>query len=125
MRPDAVPESLAKRRCMWMRDAPPAAQSSPTPALRSGAGFDGGAAAAGNGRQAEALAGKDQQQHVYTAAEVNEIVQRAVQEREEQLRAEFATILTERLAEQFESFTRFNQDYIERNPTESSWSYIS
>jgi len=52
-------------------------------------------------------------------------VRRAVEEREDSLHEEFTRILKEKLAEQFENFSRFNHDYISRQLKESQWDYMS
>ena len=48
-------------------------------------------------------------------------MRRAVEEREDSLHEEFTRILKEKLAEQFENFSRFNHDYISRQLKESQW----
>jgi len=62
---------------------------------------------------------------VFSREEVEQIVQRAVAAAEERLRSEYDKILAEKLAEQFESFTTFNQAYISRQLKESEFSYMS
>lgn len=74
---------------------------------------------AGAGRQ---KSGDDQH---YSGAEMREIVGRAVAEREKLLREEYSSILAEKLKEQFNSFTQFNQDYISRQIKGSPFSYVS
>lgn len=62
----------------------------------------------------------------FTEKEVQKIVEEALAERETVIRAEFTAVLNDLLREQFESFTRFNQDFVSRqfrNSDDSS--YIS
>jgi hypothetical protein len=49
---------------------------------------------------------------LFTLAQVKSIVQSALEERETELVARYDAILAERLEEQFNMFTKFNQDYI-------------
>lgn len=60
----------------------------------------------------------------FTLDEVRAIVAKALQEREDQLKVEFSTILKEKLAEQFENFSKFNEDYVSRQLRESQWDYM-
>eukprot|EP00698_Gefionella_okellyi_P003658 TRINITY_DN13426_c0_g1_i1.p1 TRINITY_DN13426_c0_g1~~TRINITY_DN13426_c0_g1_i1.p1 ORF type:complete len:159 (-),score=25.30 TRINITY_DN13426_c0_g1_i1:118-594(-) len=62
---------------------------------------------------------------VYTKEEVEQLVAAAVQACETRIRAEYEKILSEKLAEQFESFTNFNNSYISRQLKESEFSYMS
>eukprot|EP00741_Cyanophora_paradoxa_P017239 tig00020961_g16651.t1 len=61
---------------------------------------------------------------VFTLSEVREIVQRALEDRENILRSEYDKILQERLTEQFHHFAKFNEDYISRQLKQSQFSYI-
>jgi len=61
----------------------------------------------------------------YTEEQVNKIVNNALKQREEELREEYNKILNERLAEQFENFSRFNQDYVYRQLNSKPCSYVS
>ncbi|RUP46598.1 hypothetical protein BC936DRAFT_146747 [Jimgerdemannia flammicorona] len=61
----------------------------------------------------------------YSWDEVVKIVDAAVREREGLLRKEYETVVQEKLAEQFQSFTQFNQDYIHRQLRESQFNYMS
>ncbi|GAB5371029.1 hypothetical protein AAMO2058_001544100 [Amorphochlora amoebiformis] len=61
----------------------------------------------------------------YTEEQVRKIVQAALREQEEKLREQYNRILNERLAEQFENFTSFNQDYVYRHMKSKPCSYVS
>mmetsp|Transcript_27152 Transcript_27152/g.37910 ORF Transcript_27152/g.37910 Transcript_27152/m.37910 type:complete len:192 (-) Transcript_27152:473-1048(-) len=61
----------------------------------------------------------------FTEDQVQKIVQRALQDQEEKLREQYNKILNERLAEQFENFTNFNQDYVYRQMNRRACSYVS
>ena len=50
---------------------------------------------------------------------------RALEEREAALRQQYDKILEEKLAEQFNAFSRFNQDNIHRQMTESTYNCMS
>jgi len=65
-----------------------------------------------------------QKEITFTLDQVKAIVAKALQEKEEQLRQEYSTILKEKLAEQFENFSKFNQDYVSRQMRESQWDYM-
>mmetsp|Transcript_30005 Transcript_30005/g.96211 ORF Transcript_30005/g.96211 Transcript_30005/m.96211 type:complete len:176 (+) Transcript_30005:723-1250(+) len=62
---------------------------------------------------------------LYTHEELTSIVSKVVQQRETALREEYNKILNFKLAEQFHSFTRFNQDYISRQIKGNPFSYVS
>ena len=49
---------------------------------------------------------------LFTLAQVKSIVQSALEEREAELVSRYDAILADRLEEQFNMFTKFNQDYI-------------
>jgi len=55
-----------------------------------------------------------QGEKLYTHDEVKEIINRVLAEREAALRTEYDRILQERLQEQYQSFSKFNEDYISR-----------
>ncbi|RUS30721.1 hypothetical protein BC938DRAFT_479041 [Jimgerdemannia flammicorona] len=61
----------------------------------------------------------------YSWDEVIKIVDAAVREREGLLRKEYEMVVQEKLAEQFQFFTQFNQDYIHRQLRESQFNYMS
>lgn len=52
---------------------------------------------------------------LFTYDQVASIVRNAVEMREAQIRAEYDATLSRLLAEQFESFSNFNKDYISRS----------
>lgn len=60
----------------------------------------------------------------YTEEEVRKIVSSALGVQEEKLRREYDQILRERLAEQYESFTCFNQDHINHEISKTECSYV-
>jgi len=62
---------------------------------------------------------------LFSREQVVNIVQDAVQRREAELRSEYDRKLQCLLQEQFDNFTRFNQDYISRQFKRSSADYIS
>jgi len=62
---------------------------------------------------------------MFTMEQVRGAVEEAVQRREAELREEYDRKLNQLLQEQFENFTRFNQDYISRQLRRSSADYIS
>lgn len=64
-------------------------------------------------------------ERVYSAEDVREIVQKAVARREGELRAEYDTILQERLADQFNSFRKFHEDYVSQKLNRSEYNYMS
>lgn len=49
-----------------------------------------------------------------TLDQVKGIVEKAVQEREQELRIEFSNILATKLQEQYNQFAKFNQDFLHR-----------
>jgi hypothetical protein len=53
------------------------------------------------------------------------IVERLWKEREEQVREEYDRVLSDRLAEQYDAFVRFNRDYLQRRFAGDSISYVS
>mmetsp|Transcript_17713 Transcript_17713/g.36770 ORF Transcript_17713/g.36770 Transcript_17713/m.36770 type:complete len:236 (+) Transcript_17713:306-1013(+) len=66
-----------------------------------------------------------QTQKIFSVQDVQEIVTNAVAEKEAKLRAEFETCLNEVLAEQYQNFSKFNQDYITRQFRGREVSYLS
>jgi hypothetical protein len=62
---------------------------------------------------------------LYTEAEVNEIVTRALQKREYELQLKYDAILQRLLQEQYNSFAKFNEDYISRQIKPTDLSYLS
>ncbi|KAN0024761.1 hypothetical protein ACTFIV_009170 [Dictyostelium citrinum] len=65
------------------------------------------------------------QQKLFTLAEVEEIVKKAVKQNEENLKQEYEKIVKEKLIEQYQCFSRYNEDYLSRQMKESEYSYIS
>lgn len=64
-------------------------------------------------------------QKMYSHQDVIDIVSKVTAQRESQLRLEYEEILTAKLNEQFNSFTRFNQDHISRMVQGNTFSYVS
>lgn len=62
---------------------------------------------------------------LFTAADLREIVTSVCAEREARLGEEFQKLLNEKLAEQFRTFTRFNEDFISRKMRDRDCSYLS
>jgi len=65
------------------------------------------------------------QQHLLTLKQVNMICARLLKEREEKIREEYDTILSNKLNEQYEGFVRFTQDQLTRRFSELQFSYVS
>mmetsp|Transcript_18482 Transcript_18482/g.33087 ORF Transcript_18482/g.33087 Transcript_18482/m.33087 type:complete len:191 (+) Transcript_18482:32-604(+) len=70
-------------------------------------------------------ASSKKKKNLFSEEEVKRIVHRALKEQEERLTEQYNKILNDRLAEQFENFTRFNQDYVYRQLRAKTSSYIS
>jgi len=64
-------------------------------------------------------------ERLYTGEEVRDIVQRAIARREGEIRTEFDQVLQQRLADQFNNFRRFHEDYVSRQLNQSDYSYMS
>eukprot|EP01113_Clastostelium_recurvatum_P047710 TRINITY_DN8557_c0_g1_i1.p1 TRINITY_DN8557_c0_g1~~TRINITY_DN8557_c0_g1_i1.p1 ORF type:complete len:208 (+),score=8.53 TRINITY_DN8557_c0_g1_i1:65-688(+) len=62
---------------------------------------------------------------IFSIHEVKAILERALKDREDQLRLEYDQILQEQLQEQFREFSKFNEDYISRAMRSGEASYIS
>ena len=62
---------------------------------------------------------------LFTMDQVRDIVRRAVDEKERALREQYDHILQQKLNEQFQSFAKFNEDYISRSLKTSDLSYCS
>lgn len=62
---------------------------------------------------------------LFTFRQVSLVCERMMQEREDQIRAQYDQVLTSKLAEQYEAFLKFNYDQIQRRVAESPSSYIS
>mmetsp|Transcript_2354 Transcript_2354/g.2928 ORF Transcript_2354/g.2928 Transcript_2354/m.2928 type:complete len:192 (-) Transcript_2354:32-607(-) len=70
-------------------------------------------------------ANSNKKKKYFTEDQVHKIVQRALEDQEEKLREQYNKILNDRLAEQFENFTNFNQDYVYRQMNRRTCSYVS
>jgi len=66
-----------------------------------------------------------QQQQLFTLEQVQEIVKKALKENEEKLRVEYEQIVKDKLIEQYQCFSRYNDDYISKQMKESEYSYWS
>jgi hypothetical protein len=62
---------------------------------------------------------------IYTVEEVKRLLSEALTDRDQMLRDEYDRILTERLNEQFQSFSRFYEDCISRRSSKNEFSYVS
>jgi len=62
---------------------------------------------------------------LFTESQVRAMIEKAVADREISLRAEYDSILQERLQEQYRSFSKFHEDYISRQLKDSDFSYMS
>eukprot|EP00730_Choanoeca_flexa_P019702 TRINITY_DN9632_c0_g1_i1.p2 TRINITY_DN9632_c0_g1~~TRINITY_DN9632_c0_g1_i1.p2 ORF type:complete len:192 (+),score=22.85 TRINITY_DN9632_c0_g1_i1:1651-2226(+) len=60
-----------------------------------------------------------------TLEQFKSIIEQAVKSREDQLTAEFNQVLSQKLAEQFDQFQRYSQDYLHRRMESSTFSYMS
>lgn len=73
-------------------------------------------------------AGSDKEakgEKTYSHEELTSIVSKVVQQREAALREDYNKLLQAKLAEQFQSFTKFNEDYISRQIKGNPFSYVS
>jgi len=61
----------------------------------------------------------------YSHEELTSVVSKVVEQRERALREEYNKLLQAKLAEQFQSFTKFNEDYISRQIKGNPFSYVS
>lgn len=62
---------------------------------------------------------------VFTVADLRDIINSVLAEREAKLNDDFARILHDRLAEQFRDFTKFNEDYVTRQLRGRDFAYLS
>lgn len=60
----------------------------------------------------------------FEVVEVKAIVQRAVEEKQAALLIEYEELLDEMMRQQFNTFTRFNQDHISSQVKDSEFSYL-
>eukprot|EP01121_Diplochlamys_sp_Union-15-3_P021540 TRINITY_DN8765_c0_g1_i1.p1 TRINITY_DN8765_c0_g1~~TRINITY_DN8765_c0_g1_i1.p1 ORF type:complete len:154 (-),score=28.58 TRINITY_DN8765_c0_g1_i1:76-537(-) len=68
---------------------------------------------------------KKSSEKLFSLDEVKIMVQKAVEERELQIREEYDNLLRERLQEQFNYFTKFNEDNINKSISQSTYNYMS
>jgi len=61
----------------------------------------------------------------YCFEDIVEAVKKAVQQRQNVLKDEYERSLAESLREQFNAFTRFNQDFISSQVKDNEFSYVS
>lgn len=61
----------------------------------------------------------------YSHEELTSIVSKVVEQRERALREDYNKLLQAKLSEQFQSFTKFNEDYISRQIKGNPFSYVS
>eukprot|EP00301_Raphidiophrys_heterophryoidea_P022569 c6697_g1_i1.p1 GENE.c6697_g1_i1~~c6697_g1_i1.p1 ORF type:complete len:196 (+),score=39.88 c6697_g1_i1:66-590(+) len=61
----------------------------------------------------------------FTKDEVKSILEKALRDMEAKLREQYDGILQEQLAEQFQNFTKFNEDYVSRRMRTSTFEYVS
>ncbi|CEO99545.1 unnamed protein product (mitochondrion) [Plasmodiophora brassicae] len=64
-------------------------------------------------------------EQMYSISEVQSMVEQAVRSASEQIKLEYDAILHQQLCDQFNTFTKFNQDYISRQIKRSEFSYLS
>ena len=68
---------------------------------------------------------REQSRKMYTEAQLHKKLTEALARQEEQLREEYDRVLREQLQEQFNMFSKFNQDYVARSMTRSTAEYFS
>lgn len=64
-------------------------------------------------------------ERLFTWADLKEIVQSVVQEHETDLQSKYTDLLNQRLAQQFQDFTKFNEDYVSRQLRGTDVAYLS
>ncbi|XP_065838009.1 akirin-2-like [Oscarella lobularis] len=62
---------------------------------------------------------------IFTLKQVKMIIERLWKEREQHIREEYEKVLSEKLAEQYESFVKFSQDHLQKKFSGDSISYVS
>jgi len=72
-----------------------------------------------------ALSPNKKEAPLFTFRQVSLFCERMLKERELQIREEYDKVLTSKLAEQYESFLKFNHDQIQRRMTDKPASYFS
>lgn len=61
---------------------------------------------------------------IFSIEDVKQIIQSAIEERENEIRKEYDRILEETLQDQFKKFSQFSQDYIDRQLKDSTYNYM-
>ncbi len=61
---------------------------------------------------------------IFSIEDVKQIIQSAIEEREDEIRKEYDRILEETLQDQFKKFSQFSQDYIDRQLKDSTYNYM-
>ncbi|CAK1552802.1 unnamed protein product [Leptosia nina] len=82
----------------------------------SSSGSEGDASPPHNSSRPYAQARRLHQSPLFTFKQLRMICQRMLREQEAALRAEYETALSNKLAEQYEAFVRFNIDQVQRRP---------
>lgn len=72
-----------------------------------------------------ALSPNKKEAPLFTFRQVSLVCERMLKEREQQIKEEYDKVLTSKLAEQYESFLKFNHDQIQRRLTDRPASYFS
>jgi len=62
---------------------------------------------------------------LFTMEQVRDIVRKAVDEKERNLREQYDRILQQKLQEQYQSFAKFTEDYVSRSLKSSDLGYVS
>ncbi|ESP02551.1 hypothetical protein LOTGIDRAFT_205086 [Lottia gigantea] len=62
---------------------------------------------------------------IFTFRQVSMICDRMIKDREEQIQVQYDNILTSKLAEQYESFLKFNHDQLQKRYGDAPMSYVS
>ncbi|XP_067676053.1 akirin-2-like [Haliotis asinina] len=62
---------------------------------------------------------------LFTFRQVSMICERMVKDREDQIREEYNSVLTNKVAEQYEAFLKFNHDQLRRRFGDAPMSYVS
>lgn len=62
---------------------------------------------------------------LFTFRQVSMICERMVKDREDQIREEYNSVLTNKIAEQYEAFLKFNHDQLRRRFGDAPMSYVS
>lgn len=88
---------------------------------RKSSGEDAGEIRTPSARTASA----EKEKKMYSHEELTSIVSKVVEQRERALREDYNKLLQAKLAEQFQSFTKFNEDYISRQIKGNPFSYVS